>query len=95
MPLHSVRTRRLLDKHGFSKKLSFHNLRHTGATYLLQNGVDLKTVQERLGHATASITLDTYAHVLDGKDIEAANTIQSVFDTHCSDEKQDNTHNKS
>jgi len=79
----SARIRKLLIKHNFNKKLSFHNLRHTGATYLLQNGVDIKTVQERLGHATASITLDTYAHVLDGKDAEAAMTMQNVFDEHC------------
>lgn len=41
----------------------FHDLRHTYAVMSLQEGDDLKTVQENLGHATASFTLDVYGHV--------------------------------
>ena len=44
----------------------FHDLRHTCATLLLGKGVHAKFVQELLGHATISITLDTYSHVLPG-----------------------------
>jgi integrase len=40
----------------------FHDLRHTYATSALYNGDDVKTVQTNLGHATASFTLDVYAH---------------------------------
>lgn len=40
-----------------------HDLRHTFAVLSLQNGDDLKTVQENLGHATAAFTLDVYGHV--------------------------------
>ncbi len=40
----------------------FHDLRHTFATLSLQNGDDVKTVQENLGHATPSFTLSVYAH---------------------------------
>lgn len=40
-----------------------HDLRHTYAVLSLQNGDDVKTVQENLGHATASFTLDVYGHV--------------------------------
>lgn len=43
----------------------FHDLRHTYAVTALQNGDDIKTVQETLGHATASFTLDVYGHVTD------------------------------
>ncbi|MBW4031973.1 MAG: tyrosine-type recombinase/integrase [Acidobacteria bacterium] len=39
-----------------------HDLRHTAATMWIQNGVDIKTVQNWLGHASAKLTLDTYAH---------------------------------
>jgi len=46
----------------------FHDLRHTCATILLSRGVHAKLVQELLGHATISITLDTYSHVLPGMD---------------------------
>jgi integrase len=41
-----------------------HDLRHTCATLLLAENVNVKYVQTLLGHATASITLDTYSHVL-------------------------------
>lgn len=40
-----------------------HDLRHTYAVLSLQNGDDVKTVQDNLGHATASFTLDVYGHV--------------------------------
>lgn len=41
----------------------FHDLRHTYAVMAIQSGDDIKTVQENLGHATASFTLDVYGHV--------------------------------
>ena len=40
-----------------------HDLRHTFAVLSLQNGDDIKTVQDNLGHATAAFTLDVYGHV--------------------------------
>jgi integrase len=46
--------------------IGVHDLRHTHATFLLLDGVPLKVVSERLGHAKTSITLDTYAHILPG-----------------------------
>lgn len=65
-----------------SKKLpmiSLHDLRHTNATLLISEGVDIKTVSERLGHANASITLDIYTHALKEKDIEASNKLELMF----------------
>ena len=44
--------------------IRFHDLRHTHATMLLEQNVHPKVVSERLGHASVSITLDTYSHVL-------------------------------
>ncbi len=41
----------------------FHDLRHTYASLLIQHGESVKVVQARLGHASASETLDTYAHL--------------------------------
>jgi len=43
--------------------LRFHDLRHSYAVVSLLAGDDIKTVQENLGHHSASFTLDTYAHV--------------------------------
>ena len=58
--------------------LKLHELRHTQATLLLAHGVDVKTVQTRMGHANASITLDWYAHAVPGKDAEAAALIGNL-----------------
>lgn len=65
-------------KAGFPS-LVFHELRHTQATQLIANGVDYKTVQERLGHASASTTMDLYAHALPEKDEEAATLVGNIF----------------
>lgn len=62
----------LRDRLGLNKKLTFHGLRHTHATWCLMNGVDLKTLSERLGHADEATTLRIYAHVLPGRDAAAA-----------------------
>ena len=57
----------------------FHSLRHTHASMLLSEGVHPKVVQERLGHATISITLDTYSHVMSGLGREAASKLDSLL----------------
>ncbi len=44
---------------------NFHSLRHTHATTLIENGANIKDVQERLGHSKIETTLDTYTHVTD------------------------------
>lgn len=62
----------LRDRLGLPKRLTFHGLRHTHATWCLDAGVDLKTLSERLGHADEATTLRTYAHVLPGRDAAAA-----------------------
>jgi integrase len=59
--------KRPLERAGL-RPIRFHDLRHTCATILLSRGVHAKLVQELLGHATISITLDTYSHVLPGMD---------------------------
>jgi integrase len=57
------RARRALGE-GSLPVIRLHDVRHTHATALLLAGVHPKVVQERLGHATISITLDTYSHVI-------------------------------
>lgn len=52
--------------------IRLHDLRHTHATLMLAAGVPVKVVSERLGHATATITLGIYAHVMPGMQAEAA-----------------------
>lgn len=52
--------------------IRFHDLRHTFATFALQNGVDVKTVSSMLGHFSAGFTLNTYAHATGWMQEEAA-----------------------
>lgn len=54
---------------------TFHSLRHTHATLLLKSGVDVRTVSERLGHASAVMTLNVYAHSLKTMQESAINAI--------------------
>ena len=64
--------KRVMRSLGLSE-LRFHDLRHTFAVNSLKAGDDIKTVQENLGHATASFTLSTYAHATPGMKRESAN----------------------
>jgi integrase len=52
--------------------IRLHDLRHTHATLALRAGIHPKVVSERLGHATVSITLDTYSHAIPAMQEEAA-----------------------
>ena len=58
---------------------TFHTLRHTHATHLLQARIDAKTVQERLGHADVATTLRLYGHVMPGRDEHAAQTMADLL----------------
>lgn len=57
----------------------FHDLRHTYAVAALESGDDVKTVQENLGHHTASFTLDVYGHVTDQMRKESANRMENFI----------------
>lgn len=71
--------RRLLERAGLPRGTRFHDLRHTCATLLLCEGVHPKLVQELLGHATISITLDIYSHVLPSLGDRATRAMEDVF----------------
>jgi integrase len=60
-------------------KLTLHGLRHCHACLLLDQGVPIKVVSERLGHATIAMTMDVYAHVLPAQDRAAADAIQRAL----------------
>ena len=55
----------------------FHDLRHTYATILITMGENIKFIQKQLGHASLTITMDTYGHLLP----EASNDFGKRFDT--------------
>ncbi len=61
-----------------NKHVRFHDLRHTHATLLLEQNVEAKIVQERLGHSNISTTMDLYSHVtknVQDKAVEKLNQI--------------------
>ena len=55
---------------------SFHKLRHTAACYLLEQGVELATIAELLGHSSIKVTMEFYARVRP----EALRKAVGVFD---------------
>jgi integrase len=59
--------------------LRFHDLRHTSATLLLAQGVHPKIVQERLGHADISMTLNRSSHVSPDMQRQAADTLNQAL----------------
>jgi integrase len=59
--------------------IRLHGLRHTAATLALTAGIHPKVVSERLGHATVGITLDTYSHVGEGLQEEAATRVAGLI----------------
>lgn len=61
--------------HGFN----LHELRHTQATLLIGSGADIKTVQNRLGHSSAGLTMNIYAHAIEQNDRNAADSIGGLL----------------
>ena len=61
------------------REVNFHTLRHTAASQWIAAGVDLLTVSRRLGHASASFTLDVYAHELMGQQGPAAKALDHLI----------------
>ena len=63
-------------------EIRLHDLRHTFATLALQAGVSVKVVSEMLGHASVTITYDTYSHVIPGMAEDATSRVAAlVFGT--------------
>ena len=70
--------RRLTRRLGFTD-VRLHDLRHTHATLMMEQGVQPKVVSERLGHASVVITLDTYSHVLPHMQEDAVARFESAM----------------
>ena len=61
------------------KVIRSHDARHSHASLMLKQGIHPKVVQERLGHSSISITLDTYSHVAPGLQEAAAKRFDEAF----------------
>lgn len=80
-----IKQRQFMDRyHLFLKKynitdIRFHDLRHTFASLLLENGESPKVIQEILGHSTINTTLDIYTHITEKKKIETVQSLEHLF----------------
>jgi len=60
--------------------VTFHALRHTHASQLIDQGVDIVTISKRLGHAKPDVTLRVYAHLFQKDDAKAAAAINAALE---------------
>lgn len=60
-------------------RIRFHDMRHSHASWLLQAGVPVQVVSERLGHTSVKMTLDRYAHLMPGMQERAADVVGEVL----------------
>lgn len=64
--------KRVTKKLDLSPRIHLHCLRHTHATILLEEGLSLMALQERIGHYDVTVTLKNYGHVIRDKDTRSA-----------------------
>jgi len=69
----------LLKKLGIEKRVRWHDLRHTNATLQVQQNINYKVIQERLGHKDISTTLNLYAHVNKELQDDSAKKLQGIL----------------
>lgn len=67
--------RRLLKRNDMPK-ITIHGLRHTNASLMINNGIDIKAVSSHLGHCNIAITGDIYSHIFDEYEAKIANAIE-------------------
>ncbi len=72
--------RRLVISRKFPR-VSFHGLRHSHVSALIDGGLDVFSVSRRIGHGAAALTLRTYTHLFSKKDAEAADAIEAALRT--------------
>jgi integrase len=81
-PSHPTRLTRLFSEFMRDHKLPpirFHDLRHTHATHLLGVGVHPKIAQERLGHSSIAVTMDTYSHAMPNMQADAVSKLDAAL----------------
>lgn len=64
---------------GAPASVTWHTLRHSAATLWIKAGADIHIVSRRLGHASAALTLDVYAHLLKGQQRRAAEALDHLI----------------
>jgi integrase len=81
-PMHPTSLREAVGKAWESAELQplgFHEARHTAASIFIAAGLNAKTVSTYLGHASISITLDRYGHLMPGSETEALSLVDTYL----------------
>jgi len=63
------------------RRIGFHDLRHTFASLLIQNGESLAYVKEQMGHHSIQVTVDIYGHLIPGSNKQAVDLKSKVVPT--------------
>jgi integrase len=71
--------KRILAKASLPSVVRFHDLRHSAASLLLAQGVEMRVIMELLGHSTIALTANTYSHVLPDLKRDAANKMEAIL----------------
>ncbi|MCK3966179.1 site-specific integrase, partial [Streptococcus suis] len=71
--------KQILARNNYLKKIRIHDLRHSHASLLINQGEDYLVVKERLGHASITTTIDTYSHLYPSKQKTLANKLDDIF----------------
>ena len=61
------------------KEIRLHDLRHTSATAMLSAGVNMKVIQQRMGHSDISTTMNIYAHALPSMNKDAGEKLEALL----------------
>jgi integrase len=78
-PRNLLRSYKRILKNSNLPKARFHDLRHSAASLLLAQGVQLRTIMEILGHSSIALTANLYSHVLDNLKRDAAEKMDAIF----------------
>jgi integrase len=71
--------------------LRLHDLRHLHVSLLVEQGIDVRTVADRLGHTRSSFTFDVYAHLFEEQRLKAALSLEALLDDKYSFPKLNNS----
>ncbi len=80
LEMYNVKNRyflKALEKAGL-RRIRFHDLRHTFASLLIQNGESLAYVKDQLGHSSIKMTVDVYGHLVPGANRAAVNRLPTL-----------------
>lgn len=86
-PRNVVRVMKRIIKNSGVINNRFHDIRHTYASILIDQGVDIVKISKRLGHANPRITLEVYAHLLPNSDNEIADIFHNAIQRNVSNWK--------